>query len=160
MTLLRNGVWTDNDAWTPVESHDENESLKTDLQAHHLLNIDQFQSLSLEEKTRAPGVMLNPEDDVQVLKEHLPTLQLIAINFPKYTDGRGYSQARILRTQLNFPGEIRALGDVRPDQILFMMRAGITSFQFETQPNEQVVQQILTRFKANYQPSYSLPIAG
>ena len=160
MTLLRNGVWTDNDAWTPVESHNENEVLEIDLQAHHLLNIDQFQRLSLEEKTRAPAVLLNPEDDVQLLKEHLGSLQLIAINFPKYTDGRGYSQARILRTQLNFPGEIRALGDVRPDQILFMMRAGITSFQFETQPNEQVVQQILTRYKANYQPSYSLPIAG
>lgn len=160
MTLLRNGVWTDNDAWTPVESHAENESLKIDLQVHHLLNLDQFQSLSLEEKTRAAGVMLNPEDDVQLLKEHLSSLQLIAINFPKYTDGRGYSQARILRTQLNFPGEIRAIGDVRPDQILFMIRAGITSFQFETQPNEQVVEQILTRYKINYQPSYSLPIAG
>lgn len=160
MTLLRNGVWTDNDAWTPVENHDEFEANEIDLQAHHLLTIDQFQSLSLEAKTRAPGVLLNPEDDAQSLKEHLNSLQLIAINFPKYTDGRGYSQARILRTQLGFPGEIRALGDVRPDQILFMMRAGITSFQFETQPNEQVVQQILTRYKANYQPSYSLPIAG
>lgn len=160
MTLLRNGVWTDNDAWTPVESRHEDEALNIDLQAHHLLNIDQFQRLSVEEKTRAHGVMLNPDDDVQLLKEHLSSLQLVAIHFPKYTDGRGYSQARILRTQLNFPGEIRALGDVRPDQILFMMRAGITSFQFETQPNEQVVQQILTRYKANYQPSYSLPIAG
>ncbi|MFK8075303.1 MAG: DUF934 domain-containing protein [Granulosicoccus sp.] len=160
MTLLRNGVWTDNDAWTPVESHDESGSLSTHQHAQILLTIDQFQSLSREEKTRAPGVVLNPADDVQVIKEHLSTLQLVAINFPKYTDGRGYSQARVLRTQLNFPGEIRALGDVRPDQILFMMRAGITTFQFETQPNQQVVQQILTRFKANYQPSYPLPIAG
>lgn len=160
MTLLRNGVWTDNDAWIPVESNEDLDACKDDPNTKYLLSLEQFNTLSTEEKTRTSGVLLNPDDDAQNLRDYLSSLQLIAINFPKYTDGRGYSQARILSSQLGFSGEIRALGDVRPDQILFMMRAGITTFQFEDSPDEEVVQQILTRFKGNYQPSYSLPIAG
>lgn len=160
MTLLRNGVWTDNDAWNPIENIGVETDAGTDQQSFDLLSLEQYQSLNSEQKTRASGVLLNPEDNAHALTEYLHLLQLVALNFPKYTDGRGYSQARILRTQLAYPGEIRAVGDVRPDQILFMMRAGITSFQFETTPDEHVVNQILTRYKANYQPSYSLPIAG
>ena len=156
MTLLRNGEWSDNDAWRLAS----NDVPLDHADGSHLIALDQFQQMDSMEQSRRSGIMLNPEDDVYALQDHLQSIQLVAINFPKYTDGRGYSQARILRTQLHFSGEIRALGDVRPDQLLFMMRAGITSFQFEAAPNKQTIQQILTRFKANYQPSYALPIAG
>ena len=106
------------------------------------------------------GVWLQSDDDVSLLAEHLEHIQLIVIDFPVFTDGRGYTQARLLRTQLGYAGELRASGDVRPDQILFMARAGIDTFDFPEQPDEQLVKGILTRFTSNYQPSYSLPIAG
>jgi len=53
---------------------------------------------------------------------------LIILSFPKFTDGRAYSQARLLRTRFGFQGELRADGDVLRDQLLFMKRVGFNSF--------------------------------
>ena len=67
---------------------------------------------------------------------------------------------RMLREQFHFAGELRASGDVRPDQLLFMARAGIDAFEFAEAPDEKQIKQILARFQVNYQPSYALPVAG
>ena len=53
---------------------------------------------------------------------------LIVLSFPKFTDGRAYSQARLLRTRFGYKGELRAQGDVLRDQLLFMKRVGFNSF--------------------------------
>jgi len=82
------------------------------------------------------------------------------LDFPQYTDGRAYSQARLLRSQFGFSGELRATGDIRPDQVLFMARAGINAFEFKEQPDQKRIEQALARFTVNYQPSYALPLAG
>ena len=106
------------------------------------------------------GVWLRPEDDALALAPWLDRLRMVAIEFPTFTDGRGYSQARQLRGRLGFVGEIRAVGDVRPDQVLFMMRAGIDAFEFVSAPDPTLLQQVLSRYRSSYQPSYTLPIAG
>ena len=54
--------------------------------------------------------------------------ELIALSFPRFTDGRGYSQARVLRARLGYRGELRATGNVLRDQLLFMRRCGIDAF--------------------------------
>jgi uncharacterized protein (DUF934 family) len=54
---------------------------------------------------------------------------LITLTFPRFTDGRAYSQARLLRGRLGFRGELRATGDVLRDQLLFMRRCGIDAFE-------------------------------
>jgi phosphoadenosine phosphosulfate reductase len=59
----------------------------------------------------------------------LPRLALVAVSFPKFTDGRGYSTARILRDRYKFAGELRAIGDILFDQIQLYGRSGFDSLE-------------------------------
>ena len=68
-------------------------------------------------------------EDVHALKPFLDNLAVVAIEFPVYRNGRGYSTARILREQMGFRGEIRAVGEVLFDQWQFMHRCGINAFE-------------------------------
>lgn len=74
------------------------------------------------------GVWLGPDDDVESLQPWLGVLALIAIDFPSFRDGRGYSQAYLLRTRLGWQGELRAIGDVLRDQLSHMRQCGFDSF--------------------------------
>lgn len=75
------------------------------------------------------ALRLDPEDDVRTLKDDLVHFHMIVIAFPVFTDGRGYSHARILRDQLGYQGELRAVGEVLRDQIFYMHRVGFESFE-------------------------------
>lgn len=70
------------------------------------------------------GVWLSGSDDPALLAEDLVRLRLIAVDFPKFTDGRGYSIATLLRTRLGYGGELRAIGNVLRDQFFFYRRCG------------------------------------
>ena len=74
------------------------------------------------------GICLSPDDEVEALRPYLPVLPLLAIEFPSFRDGRGYSQAYLLRTRLGWTGELRALGDVLRDQLSHMRQCGFDSF--------------------------------
>ncbi|HVP88113.1 MAG TPA: DUF934 domain-containing protein [Casimicrobiaceae bacterium] len=74
------------------------------------------------------GVWLKPDDDPEALADDVTALPLIAIDFPKFTDGRGYSIAQLLRTQYRFSGELRAIGDVLRDQLYYMRQCGFDAF--------------------------------
>lgn len=74
------------------------------------------------------GLWLGPDDDVEALQLWLGVLPLIAIDFPSFRDGRGYSQAYLLRTRLGWQGELRAVGDVLRDQLSHMRQCGFDSF--------------------------------
>ncbi len=75
------------------------------------------------------GVRLGAGEAIDASTDHLERLQLIAIDFAKFTDGRGYSTARALREQAGFKGEIRATGEVLIDQIPLMIRCGFDAFE-------------------------------
>lgn len=74
------------------------------------------------------GLLLQVDDDPEDLQALLPGLPLIAIDFPKFSDGRGYSQAYLLRTRLGWSGELRAVGDVLRDQLAHMRQCGFDAF--------------------------------
>ena len=74
------------------------------------------------------GVWLGPTNDPAVLANDLAMLDLIAIEFPKFVDGRGYSTATLLRQRYGYRGELRAIGDVGRDQIFYLARVGFDSF--------------------------------
>jgi uncharacterized protein (DUF934 family) len=80
-------------------------------------------------RTGRLGVALVPSTDVRALGAWTDTLQLVTIPFPKFGDGRGYSQARILRDELGYRGELRATGDVLRDQAYLLARCGFDAFQ-------------------------------
>lgn len=87
---------------------------------------------------RRVGVRLAPADDVEALRPVLDAVALVAVEFPAFNDGRGYSHAQILRRRLGFRGEIRAVGDVARDQVPFMWRCGIDAFALR--PGEEPAQ--------------------
>jgi uncharacterized protein (DUF934 family) len=77
------------------------------------------------------GVRLQPHEEPDALAPDLAELPLVAIEFPKFTDGRGYSTARLLRERLGYANELRAIGYVLRDQLFYMLRCGIDSFELK-----------------------------
>ena len=74
------------------------------------------------------GLLLQPADRVEDVAGELASFNLIAVNFPKFVDGRGYSTAALLRQRHGYTGELRAVGDVLHDQLFFMRRVGFDSY--------------------------------
>ena len=74
------------------------------------------------------GLLLQPADRVEDVAGELASFNLIAVNFPKFVDGRGYSTAALLRQRYGYTGELRAVGDVLHDQLFFMRRVGFDSY--------------------------------
>ncbi len=79
-------------------------------------------------RNAALGLVIEVGEGLDGLEADIGRLSLIVLTFPKYTDGRAYSTARILREQFGFAGELRAAGNVLRDQIAFMRRCGFDSF--------------------------------
>jgi uncharacterized protein (DUF934 family) len=104
------------------------------------------------------GVRLSPEDDPAALEPYLAGLSLIEVAFPKYTDGRGYSQAQLLRRRLGYSGELRAVGHVLRDQIFYMHRSGFDAYETARATVSQVLE-ALAEFTVAYQPAASGPAA-
>jgi uncharacterized protein (DUF934 family) len=74
------------------------------------------------------GVRLEPDDDPASIAPDLAHFALVAIHFPKFTDGRGYSIARLLRERYGYAGPLRAVGDVLRDQLFYLLRCGFDQF--------------------------------
>lgn len=74
------------------------------------------------------GLLLQVDDEPEALQPFLASLPLIAIDFPSFRDGRGYSQAYLLRTRMGWRGELRAVGDVLRDQLAHMRQCGFDAF--------------------------------
>lgn len=103
------------------------------------------------------GVQLEPADDPAVLSDDLGELSLIAVNFPSYTDGRGYSIARLLRERYGFAGEIRAVGDVFRDQLFYLSRVGFDAFLLREGEVAEEALSSLDDFSEAYQTSVERP---
>ena len=95
-----------------------------------LLTLAQWQEDGAVWRARAPrlGVLLGPADDPAEIADDLDALSLIAVDFPSFTDGRGYSTARLLRERHGWQGELRAVGEVLRDQLFLLSRCGFDSF--------------------------------
>ena len=74
------------------------------------------------------GVWLASDERAEVLQDDVARFAVIAVDFPKFADGRGYSIAYHLRSRLGYTGELRAIGDVLRDQIFYMQRVGFDAF--------------------------------
>jgi len=98
------------------------------------------------------GVLWPNDRRVAELEPWLGHLALIALNFPKFRDGRAYSQARLLREHYNYRGTLRATGDVLRDQFHFLVRAGFDSFEVKKPADAQVFAEVLARYSVYYQP--------
>jgi uncharacterized protein (DUF934 family) len=104
------------------------------------------------------GVWLVPGDDPAELAPDLDTLALVAIQFPKFTDGRGYSTAVLLRTRLGYRGELRAFGDVGRDQLFYLKRSGFDAFSLAPHRDPESALASLSDFSVRYQGSVDDPL--
>lgn len=77
------------------------------------------------------GIYLNSDQSPQCIADSLDHFEVIAINFPAFSDGRGFSYARELRQRYNYSGEIRAIGSFIRDQLFFLKRCGFDAFDLE-----------------------------
>ena len=112
----------------------------------------------ISERRAGPlGARLGPADSVEALVPFLARLSLVALEFPGPGDGRGYSQARLLRGRFGFAGELRAVGaGVRQDQAFLLARCGFDSFEPPPGTDPEDLRRALTRYDVAYQPGAAL----
>ena len=128
--------------------------------ARALLTLTQWQALRAAWPQDLPlGVTLANTDDVAVLGSDAERLSLVALQFPKWTDGRAYSQARLLRGRLRYTGELRATGDVVVDMLPLLQRSGFDAVQLRAGQSEQSARRALGFFGGHYQADVSRPAA-
>ena len=107
----------------------------------------------LIERDAPVGVIWPNDRRVAELAPWIDRLALIALVFPKFKDGRAYSQARLLRERHGFRGELRAIGEVLRDQFQFLLRSGFDAFEVKKRTDAAVFAEAAARFSVFYQPS-------
>lgn len=111
--------------------------------------------IAREEPLPFDGKMLELANTEDVLKlgDRLDGVTLIILDFPKFTDGRAYTQARLLRERLGYAGELRACGAVYIDQLPFLLRCGFDSFASAQRGFGEALDKARTLFSVVYQPT-------
>ncbi len=109
------------------------------------------EAASLQSRKGKVGVSVQPDDDVLTLAGSLDPVALVAVVFPKFTDGRGYSSARLLRDRLGYTGELRAVGHVLPDQVFYMRRVGFDALELADGKSADTAIAQLAEFSVTYQ---------
>ena len=120
--------------------------------ANRLLTLEQWHAVREHwpHDVRA-GVVVPNDSDIETLEADLPRLALIALQFPKWVDGRAYSQARLLRSRLRYSGEVRATGEVLVDMLPLLHRTGFDAVQLRADQSLESGQRALRFFAAHYQ---------
>jgi uncharacterized protein (DUF934 family) len=108
---------------------------------------------ALRARNGAVGVRLPNSAAVEEIADDLDRIELIALHFPKFNDGRAFSQARQLRERHGFKGELRATGQVLRDQLIFMARCGFDAFEVAKGEPVAAWEAALAEFTVFYQPT-------
>jgi uncharacterized protein (DUF934 family) len=104
-----------------------------------------------------PGVWLDSSEGPEAIAGDLEHFAVIGVNFPKFTDGRGYSSARLLRDRYSYRGELRAIGDVLQDQLFYMKRCGIDAYALREDKDIAAALASLRDFSETYQAAVDQP---
>jgi len=104
------------------------------------------------------GIWFTPDELAHTVKDDLDKFSVVAVEFPKFTDGRGYSIAYNLRKRLGYTGELRAIGDVLRDQLFQMYRCGFDAYATREDRNIHDALKGLTVFSETYQASVDDPL--
>lgn len=103
------------------------------------------------------GILLAPSDDPAAIAADLGRFALVAVSFPAFTDGRGYSSARLLRERHGWRGELRAVGDVLRDQLYLMAECGFDAFVVRADRDAADALAGLVDFAGVYAPTVRAP---
>jgi uncharacterized protein (DUF934 family) len=105
----------------------------------------------------SPDLVLEATDDPAAVAAAVGQAQVIAVNFPKFSDGRGYSLGRLLRERLGYKGELRAVGEVARDHLHAMAQCGFDAFQLREGEDPQEVLGAFGDFTDIYQATAAQP---
>jgi phosphoadenosine phosphosulfate reductase len=148
--IFRDGSFHD-DRWTIVENGSSLPS-SGDValgKTHFLAEIQ-----ALRARNGGIGVVLNPGEDLDGIIGHLDRITLVVLRLTKYSDGRPYSLARLLRDRHGYQGELRAAGDVLRDQVTFLMRAGFDSLDVSHPATREALRAgSIVAVRYHYQPA-------
>ena len=115
-------------------------------------------SHALKARDGGLGVWLDSDEEVESIADDLSQFQVVALNFPVFSDGRNYSNARLLRDRYQYQGEVRAIGDVLRDQLFFMQRCGFDAFALRADRNADEALESLKDFSNAYQAATDQPL--
>ncbi|MDD0976992.1 DUF934 domain-containing protein [Pseudomonas fontis] len=104
------------------------------------------------------GVWLDSDEEAEEIGDQVGNFQVIALNFPAFTDGRNYSNARLLRDRYQFKGELRAIGDILRDQLFYLARCGFDAFAIRADKDPEEALQSLQDFSVTYQAATDEPL--
>lgn len=161
--LTRDGIWT-SDEWRVLRNQGNpgedvlDSSDGSDASAETEEVLLPLPLYLAQPQSAAHGVWLAPTDNPIELRPHLQSVPLIAIDFPVFTDGRGYSIASTLRNRLHYSGDLRAIGDILIDQLFFLRRVGFSSFALRGDQNRAAAVKALHTFSEVYQAAADQPL--
>ena len=144
------------DEWTVLRLSDQESAETVTVPAGKIivpLQVWLQQRDALQQRSEI-GVWLATDERPEVLKEDVQKLSVIAVDFPRFSDGRGYSIAYNLRARLGYAGELRAMGDVLRDQLFYMQRVGFDAFAPRPDRNMEDALKGLSDFSDVYQTSF------
>lgn len=117
-----------------------------------LLTLAQWHSVKSHWPAGMPVGVLFPNDaDIEDLAADLSRLSLVALQFPKWVDGRAYSQAHLLRNRLRYSGEVRATGEVLVDMVPLLARTGFDAAVLRHDQSQEAAERALHFFPGHYQ---------
>lgn len=146
--LIKNRLWVDNDPWQVIA--DDAEVIDFAIVSLSRWQADK-QALLSQVQQGLVGVWLNSDETADLLAEDVNQFSLIAVNFPVFTDGRGYSTARLLRERHSFKGELRAIGDVLVDQLYLLERIGFDVLALRDDQDLELALKLFKPFSNTYQ---------
>jgi len=126
---------------------------------HLLLNPAQWHAFRAQWPEGMPvGLHLPNDTDVREIAADLPRLSLVALSFPKWVDGRAYSQAHLLRARHRYAGELRAIGEVLVDMVPLLARTGFDSALLRADQSLDAAYRAMTFFAGHYQGGVTDPL--
>lgn len=154
--IWRETGFVENDPWII-----ETDEVKASEDQQPLLDLDTLIKKAEESNDVGLGVLIKPADDVMRLEPYLYRLEIVAVAFPAFNDGRAFSHASLLRQRLGYTNEVRAVGDVLIDQIPLMQRVGIDSFAVTNETAlKRLAEHRLPGIPHHYQPAVRHAEAG
>lgn len=123
------------------------------VRANSLLTLPQWHAVREQWPAQGTpvGVIVPNDVDIETVAPDLPKLSLIALQFPKWVDGRAYTQAHLLRSRYRFTGQIRATGDVLVDMMPLLARNGFDAVVLRGDQKQHHAERALSFFPAYYQ---------
>jgi len=148
MPLIRNGKWAQDDFETVADDAALPEG-------GAIVSLKRFQAEreTLLARNAKLGVKLAPSQSPEALGDDVQRLSVIVLEFPQFKDGRGFSWARMLRTRMDYKGEIRASGHFLVDQLAHLVRVGVDAFDGDARITPEALKHALGEMTDAYQPA-------